>query len=346
MFGNFFLICTLAGLYLTSQVNYLLFHSMAEIFSIIVAGAFFMIVWNSKAYIKNKYILFIGIAYLFIAFLDFLHTMSYKGMSIFTDYDYYANQLWIAARFLESSTLVAAFLYWDSDKEFKPEVIFTLFTLLTALIVLSIFVFKIFPICFMEGSGLTLFKKISEYVICSILIISLVLLHKNKNRFEGNIYTYLFVSILFTILSELAFTFYISNYGFSNLVGHYFKLFSFYLIYKAVIETGIQKPYELIFKELDETNETLEKEAARRKRLEKEREKIIVKLQNALTEVKTLTGLIPICSHCKNIRDDKGSWKQLESYLYEHSDATLSHGICPECQKKYYPNYDLSDKED
>jgi hypothetical protein len=300
-----------------------------------------MITWNSKNYIKNQYILFIGIAYLFIALLDLLHTLAYKGMPIFTDYDYYANQLWIGARYLESITLIVAFYFMDSDKNQKPEVLFTTYLIITTLIVLSIFVWKIFPVCFIEGVGLTPFKKISEYIICTILLAGIFILNKSKKKFEPKIYRNVLLSIICTIISELAFTFYINNYGFSNLVGHYFKLFSFYLIYKAIIETGMRQPYEFIFKELDATNKNLKNEINARRKVEKEHERIIVKLKNALSEVKALSGLLPICSHCKKIRDDKGYWNQLEAYIHEHSDARFSHGICQECAKKYYPDYDI-----
>jgi PAS domain S-box-containing protein len=78
-----------------------------------------------------------------------------------------------------------------------------------------------------------------------------------------------------------------------------------------------------------------------RKLVENEREKLIKQLQGALAEVKRLSGLLPICSHCKKIRDDKGYWNRLESYLQEHSDAEFSHSVCPECAKKYYPDYNL-----
>lgn len=61
------------------------------------------------------------------------------------------------------------------------------------------------------------------------------------------------------------------------------------------------------------------------------------KLQQALYEIKTLRGIIPICSHCKQIRDDEGLWKQIEDYIHTHSEAKLSHGICPNCMKKHYP---------
>jgi len=73
------------------------------------------------------------------------------------------------------------------------------------------------------------------------------------------------------------------------------------------------------------------------KRVEEEREKLIRKLQKALAEVKTLSGLIPICASCKRIRDDKGYWNQIETYIRDHSEADFSHGICPECARKLYP---------
>ena len=327
-------------LYFTTLVNYLLFHSLVEIFSIVVAFSFFMITWNSKIYIKNQYLLFIGIAYLFIAFLDLMHTLTYKGMPIFTDYDYYANQLWIGARYLESATLLVAFYFLGAEKKFNPEGIFIVYSILTAFIVLSIFYWKFFPACFVDGIGLTPFKKISEYLICLILLGGIELLYKNRSRFEPSIFRALLLSILCTITSELAFTFYVSNYGLSNLVGHYFKLVSFLLIYKAIIETGIRSPYEIIFKELDTSNKTLNKEIQARIKSEHHREKLINELQTALAEVKTLSGLLPICAQCKKIRDDDGYWNQIESYIRKHSEAEFSHSLCPKCAKRLYPFLD------
>jgi len=67
----------------------------------------------------------------------------------------------------------------------------------------------------------------------------------------------------------------------------------------------------------------------------------ITSLRNALSNVKQLSGLLPICSHCKKIRDDKGYWNQIEVYIDQHSEATFSHGICQECVKKHYPDFDL-----
>ena len=73
-----------------------------------------------------------------------------------------------------------------------------------------------------------------------------------------------------------------------------------------------------------------------RKQADKEREKLIIKLQEALDNIKTLKGLLPICANCKKIRDDKGYWNQLEAYIRDHSEAEFSHSICPPCVEKLY----------
>lgn len=92
-------------------------------------------------------------------------------------------------------------------------------------------------------------------------------------------------------------------------------------------------------------NEQLALDIERRKQTEKEKERLIQELQRALDEVKTLSGLIPICAQCKKVRDDKGYWSQIESYIHEHSDADFSHGICPDCAEYLYPGIDLYKKD-
>jgi methyl-accepting chemotaxis protein len=82
-------------------------------------------------------------------------------------------------------------------------------------------------------------------------------------------------------------------------------------------------------------NDMIEK----RKHREDEREELIAELREALAKVRTLSGMLPICASCKKIRDDKGYWTQIESYVRDHSEAEFSHGLCPECAKKLYPEY-------
>jgi hypothetical protein len=77
-----------------------------------------------------------------------------------------------------------------------------------------------------------------------------------------------------------------------------------------------------------------------RKWLEDDRQKLLYKLQESLTQIKTLSGLLPICSSCKKIRDDNGNWQNLEKYVREHTEATFTHSVCPECFSKLYPDLD------
>jgi len=83
----------------------------------------------------------------------------------------------------------------------------------------------------------------------------------------------------------------------------------------------------------------IDRDITERKQIEEERERLIKELQDALADVKTLSGLVPICANCKQIRDDKGFWMQVESYIQERSQARFSHGICPDCMKKLYPEF-------
>jgi Membrane-associated sensor domain len=323
-------VLSLIGLYLLSLYSYLLFHSLAEVFSIVIACGIFMIAWNSQKYAENSYFLFIGIAYLFIGSLDLIHTLGYKGMGIFTEYD--ANlptQLWIAARYLESISLFIAPVFLN--RRIDKNIAIWVYGVASALLIASIFT-NVFPDCFIEGSGLTLFKKLSEFVVSGILISAIMFLFSKRRDFDADIFKFLISAMVLTIGAELSFTFYISVYGFSNLIGHYFKIVSFYLIYRAIIKSGLERPYSLLFRNLKQSEKSLKKERR--------------ELQGALAEIKTLSGLLPICSHCKKIRDDKGYWNQIEAYIGSHSEAEFTHGICPECQKKYYAEFLPTEKED
>jgi len=80
------------------------------------------------------------------------------------------------------------------------------------------------------------------------------------------------------------------------------------------------------------------------KQLDQEREQLIQRLQDALSKIKVLRGLIPICASCKSIRDDKGYWHKVEEYIRDHSEAQLTHGVCPACARKLYPEFYKAEK--
>jgi len=446
-FPFWFIIFTVFGLVATR--NYLLFHGLAEIFSIVIAGGIFMFAWTSRGLLPNHYLLFVGIAYLFVGSLDLLHTLSFRGMGVLRELRAEeATQLWIAARYLESLSLLAAPLFLT--RPLRPVPTMAGFGLLFAMLIGAIFFWDLFPRCYVEGAGLTPFKIVSEYIICLLLLGAIGHLLFHRENFDKDVLQLLVASMAVTIGAELTFTAYVSVYDWANFTGHLLKIISYYLIYLAVIRTGLLRPYSLLFRDLKKSQEELHREKSfaenlinttqaivlvldrqgriqhfnsylenisghqlremkgedwlarfvaeeERMRLrsrfsalgsttaadsfigailardgnrldvewrnqpliddqgeiigllctghniteirqvEQEREKLIVELQSALHEVKTLSGLLPICSSCKKIRDDQGYWEQIEVYIRDHSDAEFTHGICPGCARKLYP---------
>ncbi|MEJ2657702.1 MAG: MASE3 domain-containing protein [Desulfobacterales bacterium] len=249
-------ILILAGLYITSLYNYLLFHSLVEIFSVLIAFGIFVIAWNCRRFMDNFYFQFLGIAYLFIGGLDLIHALAYTGMGVFPGHHTnLATQLWISARYMESISLLIAPIF--IFRNIKRRYIFFTYFFASSFILAAIFYWKIFPVCFVEGVGLTSFKKVSEYIISFVLVGAIVFLFSHKRDFDKHIFRLLTASMVLTICSELTFTFYISAYGFSNIAGHFLKAISFYLIYKAIIESGLLRPYSLIFRRLKQREEEL-----------------------------------------------------------------------------------------
>jgi signal transduction histidine kinase len=250
-------VLVLLGICLTRLHNYLLFHSLAEIFSIVVAFGTFMLAWNSRRFLDNNYILFISIAYLFIGGLDLIHTLAFKGMGVFQGYDTNLSvQLWIISRYIQSISFLIAPLF--IGRKIRTNLVFLGYSVSISLLLGSVFYWNVFPICFVEGVGLTPFKKISEYVISLIFISSIPLLFQNRREFDKDVLKLLIASIIVTICSELAFTLYVDVYGLFNLIGHVLKIVAFYLIYQAIIKIGLVKPYNLLFRNLKQNEEALQ----------------------------------------------------------------------------------------
>ena len=143
---------------------------------------------------------------------------------------------------------------------FASKIFFT-YGLITISCLLSIFVLRDFPRTYVEGSGFTPFKIESESIISLILLCSLFLLYKKKNRFENRIFRLLVIAIVLAVFRELSFTFYSQANEFPNFMGYCFKLLFFYLIYKAIVETGFEEPYNLFFRELKNREEDFKQKA-------------------------------------------------------------------------------------
>jgi PAS domain S-box-containing protein len=257
--ANYRTIFTVALLVLIFKIsvkqNFLLFHTIVELSSIVIAFAVFIVTWNTRKMLDNNYLYFVGMAYVFIGGLDLLHTITYPGMNIIPGTIYYTNQFWIATRFLEAFSLVMGFWFLKRKKILNGDITILAYCIVSLLIILSILYWQIFPICYIEGIGQTSFKITAEYVIISMLVFAGFLLYSSKNSFIPSVFRFLMLSLFFAILSEFCFTLYVSIFSLPNELGHYAKLISFFLIYKANVETGFTRPAEVIFKDLKDNEE-------------------------------------------------------------------------------------------
>ncbi|QWR76394.1 MASE3 domain-containing protein [Candidatus Magnetomonas plexicatena] len=264
--GNYRLIRSLplwgvviTALYLTSLSGFLVFHTLAELFCVIIAFCIFILSWNTRRYMQNNYLFFIGISYFFIGSLDLVHTLTYEGMTLIHVHSAGATiEIWISVRYIESISLfIAPLLLYK--KRLRAPIIFSGYVVVTLMVFVSVFVLNNFPECYEKGVGLTSFKKNSEYIICCILVVSLILLYRKRSFFDKEVLRLSAASISFAILTELCFTFYVGLYDEINMVGHFFKVFSYYFIYRAIVVTGLNKPFDLLFRTLKISEDSLQK---------------------------------------------------------------------------------------
>lgn len=224
-----------------AQFNFLAFHTFAELFAIVISFILFSLAWSTHGFSKNSFLLFLACGYFWIGSLDLMHTLVYKGMNVFIeDSGNLGTQFWIGTRYLESLLLLAApFVASRNQNRYLLMGAFG-----GAAVSLTVLVFSgNFPEGFIEGKGLTDFKIYSEYLIIFILALALIAILRYGRTLTAEKRSLIALSIIFTMCAELAFTFYVSVYGFSNLAGHIFKLFSFWLIFQAIVITNLREPY-------------------------------------------------------------------------------------------------------
>jgi len=234
----------LSALLLCADYSYLLFHTLAELFSITVGVLMFVVAMYTYKHVRDYFIMFLATGYFWVAGMDLVHTLLYKGMAIYpVDLANHSTQFWIANRYFESLLLLSApFLgsRWLGNRSR-----FIVFGLIASTIY-ALIMSGYFPDAYLEGEGLTRFKIISEYIICLILVLALINLYYHQDQLKPGIFPFLTVSIVLTIFAELAFTNYISVYGPANFLGHIFKLFSFWLILYSIVRSSLQDPYEAL----------------------------------------------------------------------------------------------------
>jgi len=230
-----------------SVVNTTLFHTLIELFTICIAFMCFVVSWHTYSFLRNKVLVFLGLGYLWVGIFDLLHTLTFKDMQIFPHISPSTSlQFWLLARFFESLVMLIASLTWVN--KFKPKLAFALFSFTNIGIILFLLASRYanewLPELFIPDVGLTKVKVFSEYAIICIFFAAAIRLKFFSKHIEKETSSLLVISIALTILAEIHFTLYSGMEALSIIFGHVFKLFSFWAIYRALIESSLTRPFK------------------------------------------------------------------------------------------------------
>ncbi len=238
--------------------SFMLFHVLAEGFSIVVAVATFLIVWHARRTMASGFLTLLGTAYLCVAGLDMVHTITYRGMGVIENATQNQSvQTWLIARWIEAGSLLISFRYLGRSLS-MPRVLAGYLGLMAASILLVFLGW--FPDCYTEA-GLTLFKILGEGAVVALLLGALVVNWRCRDRFAGGLQVYMYAAILLTIGAEVFFSLYQDIYGFFPTLGHLCKVASFWMIYRLLVESTLRRPYALLYGNLEKSRQELKRTA-------------------------------------------------------------------------------------
>ncbi len=229
--------------------QYLFFHTFVELFSVIISFMISVIAANTYEINKGNKLIFLGMAFGFVGFFDILHLLTSEGIRLF-DYETHniTTQLWVTARYIQSISFLISLT--PITRKIKTERVIFSYSAISLVVLLSIFYFEDYPICFIKGQGMTPFKIISEFIICAIICITIYFTLKDRKKNNNNNKTsrLIILGLIAFLFSELFFSTYISVDDIYNIIGHTLKFISCYFIYLALIKTSLKEPYNYLVK--------------------------------------------------------------------------------------------------
>ena len=246
-----FLLVELSPVQLEAVLNrgtYLAFHNITEFFSMMVSFSLFGVGWYSYKQSRDSRALFLGVSFLAVGLVDFMHTMSNAAMPAFItpNSTNKSTQFWITARLLDSSALlISSFVYPDTKSRWLSKTY-----LMSAALAVSGLVFvgvtffpSYLPATAIQGVGLTPLKRFAEFLVILFLMAAGFSYWKRLSRTGDRRLLYFLAALIISIFSEAVFASYMTGFDTYNVLGHIYKVVAFYLIYKAVFATAIVKPY-------------------------------------------------------------------------------------------------------
>ncbi|NVJ69434.1 MAG: PAS domain S-box protein [Alphaproteobacteria bacterium] len=226
------------------SVNYLLFHSIAEISSVLIGVMAFVVSRETRYFSKNISLALLSVGIGFAALLDFIHALAYEGMALLpVGGSNTATQLWVAARFIQ-----AFFFLLAAISLFKPISLRTsgfAGTTYTVFVLHLIFTGN-FPDGYIEGQGLTAFKIGTEYVVIGLLFMAGLTIYKHQEKLAPNIYFGLMAAAGAMILSEFAFTQYAGVFDFANAAGHILKIYAYWFLFLSLVKGTLRAPFNIL----------------------------------------------------------------------------------------------------
>jgi diguanylate cyclase (GGDEF)-like protein/PAS domain S-box-containing protein len=224
-----------------SQSHFLLFHSLVELFAVVVAIISAIVAWHTYALAKNQFLLLLGCGYFFIGGLDLAHMLTFKGLPFLDNNSGNVSlQFWIVARFFEASLLLVA--PWFINTEFRPRNIIIILSSIMLLLCVAIMESWL-PVFYVEGKGLTLTKIILEYIIIILLLCALFVFWRARKEIEIGNLILINISIILTIFAEYSLTLYREFNDSMIILGHMLKLLSYWAIYVVLIESSLRQPF-------------------------------------------------------------------------------------------------------
>ncbi len=258
-------------LYLTRYSYHSLFHTAAELFVCAISFALFFISLNTSSMTKNNFIVFLGIGYFFIGIIDIFHIFTYSGVSIiFKNGDQSrVVQFWISGRYMTAITLLgSALLLYKNLKNFRKYLIFLSYFLASCGIFAAILYFKVFPACYVVGEGLTQFKILSELFTTTIILFVAILYFKKRKNIDFKLFCNMECHLILMAISELMFTNFFHPSDWTNVWSHIVRVISYFFLYKAIIETGLKRPYSILFDRINNIDNQLKQEQQQRMLIE------------------------------------------------------------------------------
>jgi len=248
-----------APLYPLSRYNYLLFHALVEMLSVAVSVTVFSIAWNAFKFSRRNHLLLLGCGILVAGIFDLLHVLAYQGMGVFPGWGAdQATQLWIAGRYAQAGTFLAAAWAIRYRSPWRPWPTLLGCLAVGATMLLAIAPLGWFPTCFVPGAGLTPFKIASEYLVSGVFIVVGWLLWRRRREIDTQLAGLLVAALATLVLTEMCFTLYQDIYGFANYCGHVFRFIATFLIYKGLVQGALRHPYQILFGDLLRAKESAE----------------------------------------------------------------------------------------